>query len=138
MAAEQRVPEVPFFFRIASDDGQGIIYKAIVERTPGVYGCIGTSKVGATEEGNTIWSMGRYMDDMPVSSMFDIIDDTNITVKSKKQAVALVKKYELPKHLEKQELYTDELSYWFVDPTFTGRLRKTRKTKRRKMRKTRR
>lgn len=141
MAAEQSVPEVPFFFRIASEDGQGIIYKAIVERDSGVYGCIGTSKVGATEEGNTIWSMGRYMDDMPVSSMFDIITDDRITVKSKKQAGALVDKYELPKHLKKHELYTDELSYWFVDPSFTGRLRKTRKTrktKRRKMRKTRR
>ena len=137
MAAE-RVPEVPFFFRIASEDGQGIIYKAVVERDPGVYGCIGTSKVGVTEEGNTIWSMGRYMDDMPVSSMFDIIDDANITVNSKKQAVALVKKYELPKHLGNHHLNTDGLSYWFVDPTFTGQLRKTRKTKRRKSRKSRR
>jgi hypothetical protein len=134
----QSVPEVPFFFRIESEDGQGIIYKAIVERSSGVYGCIGTSKVGVTEEGNTIWSMGRYMDDMPVSSMFDIITDDKITVKSKKQAVALVKKYELPKHLEKHELYTDGLSYWFVDPEFTGRLRKTKRRKLRKLRKTRR
>jgi hypothetical protein len=135
MAAEEDVPEVPFFFRIASEDGQGIIYKAIVERSPGVYGCIGTSKVGVAEGGYTIWSMGRYMDDMPVSSMFEIIDDANITVRSRKQTVAFVRKYELPKYLEKHELYLDDYSYWFVDPTFTGRLRKTRKTKRRKLRK---
>jgi len=133
-----RVPEVPFFFRIESEDGQGIIYKAVVERSPGVYGCIGTSKVGVTEDGNTIWSMGRYMDDMPVSSMFDIINDANVTVQSKKQAVALVNTYELPKHLKTHHLHTDGLSYWFVDPTFTGRLRKTKRRKLRKLRKTRR
>jgi hypothetical protein len=77
------------------------------------------------------------MDDMPVASMFDIITDDKITVQSKKQAVALVKKYDLPKHLEKHDLHTDELSYWFVDPSFKGNLR--RKTRRRrKSRKTRR
>jgi hypothetical protein len=136
MASEHSVPEVPFFFRIASEDGQGIIYKAVVQRAHGLYGCIGTSKVGVTEEGNTIWSMGRYMDDMPVASMFQIITDDTITVLSKKQAVAFVKKYGLPKHLEKQELYTDDLSYWFVDQSFRGNLRKTkrRKTRRRKTR----
>ena len=138
MAAEEDVPDVPFFFRIASEDGQGIIYKAIVERRPGVYGCIGTSKVGVTEGGYTIWSMGRYMDDMPVSSMFEIIDDANITVRSRKQTVAFVRKYELPKYLENHELYLDDYSYWFVDPTFTGRLSKTKRRKMRKMRKTRR
>ena len=132
MAAEEDVPDVPFFFRIASEDGQGIMYKAVVKRSPDVYGCIGTSKVGVTEEGNTIWSMGRYMDDMPVASMFDIIDDANITVNSKKEAVALVKKYGLPKDLKTHHLHTDGLSYWFVDPTFTGRRRKTRNIRKRR------
>ena len=135
--ASEHVPEVPFFFRIASEDGQGIIYKAVVERRSGLYGCIGTSKLGVTEGGYTIWSMGRYMDDMPVESMFEIIDDANITVRSRKQTVAFVRKYELPKYLENHELYLDDYSYWFVDPSFTGRLRKTRKQRKMK-RKTRR
>jgi hypothetical protein len=61
----------PFFFRIYSPNGQGIIYRA--DRDNGdSYMCTGSRQIGQSGE-SIIWEVGGYADAMPREEMNSIL-----------------------------------------------------------------
>jgi hypothetical protein len=50
-----RIPKPPFFFRIFSPDGQGIMYKAAIKIDQDAYECPGSRQIGTTSDGIKIW-----------------------------------------------------------------------------------
>lgn len=128
--------EVPFVFRINSDkEGHGIMYKAIAQTSPDTYNCLGTSRLGETEDEQPIWLFGRYTDVMPTISMHEVISDDDVQKMSAKETRAFVKKHKLPANMNHAELFSDGKSFWFVEAG--GRLKKksTRKPTRKPSRK---
>ena len=113
MASSSRFPKPPFFFRIYSPDGQGIMYKAARKLDTDTYECPGSRQIG-TSNGIKIWLIGGYSDVMPTSSMHEIVDKS-ITHLSKEENSQFVDANRLDPALKKQLLYFDGVSFWFVE-----------------------
>lgn len=65
------LPTLPFFFRIYSDNGQGMIYKALREVGHQTYDCQGSRQ--SIVDGKIVWVMAEYTDLMPASAISTII-----------------------------------------------------------------
>ena len=109
-----RIPKPPFFFRIFSPDGQGIMYKASTKIDQDAYECPGSRQIGTTSDGVKIWIIGGYSDVMPSASMHEIVDKS-ITHLSKEENSQFVDANRLDPALKKQLLYFDGVSFWFVE-----------------------
>ena len=109
-----RIPKPPFFFRIFSPDGQGIMYKAATKIDQDAYECPGSRQIGTTSDGIKIWIIGGYSDVMPSASMHQIVDKS-ITHLSKEENSQFVDDNRLDPALKKQLLYFDGVSFWFVE-----------------------
>ena len=108
------IPKPPFFFRIFSPDGQGIMYKAARKLDTDTYECPGSRQIGTTSDGVKIWLIGGYSDVMPSASMHQIVDKS-ITHLSKEENSQFVDANRLDPALKKQLLYLDGVSFWFVE-----------------------
>ena len=122
----------PFFFRLYSDDGSGIMYLANEAFRNDAYECAGARRIG-THKGKAVWYIagrerGGYTDAMPEAAMFD---RQNVT-ETEECDEAIV-----PPN-DKTTLYTDGKSYWFVDDTLLAKRgrshNKTKKASRSKSR----
>ena len=119
MAARQRLPRIPFIFRIYSDDGNGIMYQAVEQLDEETYNCYGTRKIG-THNGYTIWEFGGYMDAMPVSSIHEIVVPRRLR---KEEKAEIIQQEGLSKSLKSFDGFCDDTSYWFMKKTGRSRSR---------------
>lgn len=119
------IPETPFFFRIYSPDGQGIMYKAEHQTGADSYMCPGSRQVGTTYEGYKIWYIGGYSDEMPTSSMHQIID-SSVTPLAARAKNKFIKDNGLDDSYKALSLYFDNVSYWFTDATSPPRKSKAK------------
>ena len=107
----QQVPNPPFFFRIYSANGQGIVYRA--DRDNGdSYMCTGSRQIGQSGSG-IIWEVGGYADAMPTDSMFSIMGKPKPM--SKAQTNEFVDENGLGAKYKSMSLYSDGLGYWFAE-----------------------
>ena len=109
-------PAVPFFFRIYNPDGQGIMYKAVHQINEDTYACPGSRQVGLTHDGHKIWYIGGYSDDMPTSSMYQIVPPT-ITPVATATKNKFIRDNGLDASYKTLSLYFDHVSYWFTEST---------------------
>jgi hypothetical protein len=118
MAAYQ-VPRLPFLFRIYSEDGNGIMYKAVEQVGYDAYDCLGSRILGTTRTGHTIWLLedlgkGGYTDVMPTGAMYEILRPENIHKLSKVDKLEIIEKGHLDKKYKEYDCFYDETSYWFM------------------------
>ena len=101
----------PFFFRIYSSNGQGIVYRA--DRDNGdSFMCTGSRQIG--QDGTQIiWEVGGYADAMPQNSMHTIMGKPKPM--SKAQTPAFVTRNGLGAKYNSMSLYTDGIGYWFAE-----------------------
>jgi hypothetical protein len=101
----------PFFFRIYSSNGQGIVYRA--DRDNGdSFMCTGSRQIG--QDGTQIiWEVGGYADAMPQNSMHSIMGKPKPM--SKAQTTAFVTRNGLGAKYNSMSLYTDGIGYWFAE-----------------------
>ena len=101
----------PFFFRIYSSNGQGIVYRA--DRDNGdSFMCTGSRQIG--QDGTQIiWEVGGYADAMPQNSMHTIMGKPKPM--SKAQTTAFVTRNGLGAKYNSMSLYTDGIGYWFAE-----------------------
>ena len=101
----------PFFFRIYSSNGQGIVYRA--DRDNGdSFMCTGSRQIG--QDGTQIiWEVGGYADAMPQNSMHTIMGKPKPM--SKAQTTAFVSRNGLGAKYNSMSLYTDGIGYWFAE-----------------------
>lgn len=118
----QHIPDAPFFFRIFNPDGQGIMYKAVNQINEDTYACPGSRQVGLTHDGHKIWYIGGYSDDMPTSSMYQIVPPT-ITPVSTATKNKFIRDNGLDASYKTLSLYFDHVSYWFTEPSSPPRSR---------------
>jgi hypothetical protein len=119
------IPKTPFFFRIYSPDGQGIMYKAERQTGADSYMCPGSRQVGTTYDGYKIWYIGGYSDEMPTSSMSQIID-SSISPLGARAKNKFIKDNGLDDSYKALSLYFDNVSYWFTDATSPPRKSKAK------------
>jgi len=101
----------PFFFRIFSPNGQGIVYRA--DRDNGdSFMCTGSRQIGQAGPA-IIWEVGGYADAMPRESMHTIMGNPKPMTKA--QTNAFVDENGLDAKYKKISLYTDGLGYWFSE-----------------------
>jgi len=105
----------PFFFRLYSDDGSGIMYLANEAFRNDAYDCAGARRIG-THKGKAVWYIagrdrGGYTDAMPEAAMFDVqnVSDTE----ESGEAIAVPNSANTL--YSDTTLYSDGKSYWFVD-----------------------
>ena len=105
----------PFFFRLYSDDGSGIMYLANEALRNDAYDCAGARRIG-THKGKAVWYIagrdrGGYTDAMPEAAMFDVqnVSDTE----ESGEAIAVPNSANTL--YSDTTLYSDGKSYWFVD-----------------------
>lgn len=118
MAAYQ-VPRLPFIFRIYSEDGNGIMYKAVEQVGYDAYDCLGSRILGTTRTGHTIWLLedlgkGGYTDVMPTGAMYEILRPENIHKLSKEEKREIIERGRLDKKYKDYDCFYDETSYWFM------------------------
>lgn len=118
-------PQPPFFFRIFNPDGQGIMYKASHQIDGDTYTCPGSRQIGLTREGYKIWYIGGYSDDMPTSSMYQIVPQS-ITPMATATKNKFIRDNGLDASYKNMSLYFDQVSYWFTEPTSPPRKTKPR------------
>ena len=99
---------LPFYFRIRSQDDQGIIYKAI-EQVGQSYTCQGTRQ-GGVVDGKIVWVLSNYTDEMPPQSISKIIQLRKIP---KKQTDKIVDTNHLDPALKQMSLFEDDTGYLF-------------------------
>ena len=104
------IPRVPFYFRIYSDDGNGIMYKAVEQLDQDTYNCIGTRIIGH-HNGYTIWEFGGYMDVMPASSIHEIVEPRRLR---KEEKDGIIRQEKLNPALKSFDGFCDDTSYWFI------------------------
>jgi hypothetical protein len=105
-----QVPNPPFFFRIFSPNGQGIVYRA--DRDNGdSYMCTGSRQIGQVGSA-IIWEVGGYADAMPRESMHTIMGRPKPL--SKAQTNAFVDANGLAAKYKQMCLYSDG-GYWFAE-----------------------
>lgn len=101
----------PFFFRIYSPNGQGIVYRA--DRDNGdSFMCTGSRQIGQ-DGSQIIWEVGGYADAMPQNSMHTIMGKPKPM--SKAQTTAFVTRNGLGAKYNSMCLYTDGIGYWFAE-----------------------
>lgn len=101
----------PFFFRIYSSNGQGIVYRA--DRDNGdSFMCTGSRQIGQ-DGSQIIWEVGGYADAMPQNSMHTIMGKPKPM--SKAQTTAFVARNGLGAKYNSMSLYTDGMGYWFAE-----------------------
>jgi hypothetical protein len=101
----------PFFFRIYSPNGQGIVYRA--DRDNGdSFMCTGSRQIGQ-DGSQIIWEVGGYADAMPRESMHSIMGTPKPMTKA--QTTAFVTRNGLGAKYNSMSLYTDGMGYWFAD-----------------------
>ena len=110
---------VPFLFRIYSQDGNGIIYKAFEQVDETTYDCLGSRPIGTTRTGHTIWLLedlgkGGYTDVMPTGAMHEIIRPADIHKLSKEEKLQIIERGNLDKKYKDYDCFYDETSYWFM------------------------
>jgi hypothetical protein len=106
-----QIPNPPFFFRIFSPNGQGIVYRA--DRDNGdSFMCTGSRQIGQAGPA-IIWEVGGYADAMPRESMHTIMGNPKPMTKA--QTNAFVDENGLDAKYKKMSLYTDGLGYWFSE-----------------------
>ena len=105
----------PFYFRIYSTNGQGIVYRA--DRDNGdSFMCTGSRQIG--QEGSSIiWEVGGYADAMPRESMHSIMGKPRPM--SKAETTAFVTRNRLGAKYNSMSLYTDGMGYWFAEKSTT-------------------
>ena len=106
-----QVPHPPFFFRIYSHDGQGIVYRADRNNRDS-YMCTGSRQIG-TSGSAKIWEVGGYADAMPADSMYSIMGMPRPMTSA--QTNTFVDQNGLPARYKAMTLYTDGLGYWFAE-----------------------
>jgi hypothetical protein len=116
MAAQHRLP---FLFRIYSQDGNGIIYKAVRQVGDDAYDCLGSRPIGTTRTGHTIWLLedlgkGGYTDVMPTGSMHEILRPADVHKLSKEEKLQIIERGNLDKKYKDYDCFYDETSYWFM------------------------
>lgn len=105
-----QVPNPPFFFRIFSPNGQGIVYRA--DRDNGdSYMCTGSRQIGQVGTA-IIWEVGGYADAMPRDAMHTIMGRPKPM--SKAQTNAFVEQNGLAEKYKQMCLYSDG-GYWFAE-----------------------
>jgi len=107
----QELPNPPFYFRIYSPNGQGIVYRA--DRNNGdSYMCTGSRQIG--QQGSSIiWEVGGYADAMPSQSMHSVIGKPRPM--SKAETTAFVTRNRLAAKYNSMSLYTDGMGFWFSE-----------------------
>ena len=106
----EEVPTLPFFFRIFSPNGQGIVYRA--DRDNGdSYMCTGSRQIGQSGR-SIIWELGGYADAMPTAAMYTIMKSTPMT---KAQTNAFVDENGLGAKYKSMSLYSDSHGFWFAE-----------------------
>ena len=101
----------PFFFRIYSPNGQGIVYRA--DRDNGdSFMCTGSRQIGQ-DGSQIIWEVGGYADAMPEASMHTLMGKPKPM--SKAQTTAFVARNGLGAKYNSMSLYTDGMGYWFAE-----------------------
>jgi len=103
------LPKVPFFFRIYSHNGQGIIYKALREVGHETYDCQGTRQGGVVDD-KIVWVMADYTDVMPAASIASIIDLEKV---GKRETTAIIRDNHLDPSLGQLPLYEAGEGYLF-------------------------
>ena len=107
----QQVPNPPFFFRIYSPNGQGIVYRA--DRDNGdSYMCTGSRQIGQSGSA-IIWEVGGYADAMPRESMHSIMGRAKPMKRA--ETNAFVDENHLGAKYKTMSLYTDGVGYWFAE-----------------------
>jgi hypothetical protein len=105
-------PKIPFFFRIYSEDKQGIVYEATKQVGNSAFNCTGSRPIGSCH-GKKVWLLGGYMDVMPDAAMYDIIETP--TKVSSSEVTQIVKDAGLDASVKKMTCYGDEHGYWFCE-----------------------
>ena len=103
------LPKVPFFFRIYSHNGQGIIYKALREVGHETYDCQGTRQGGVVDD-KIVWVMAEYTDVMPAAAIASVIDLEKV---GKRETTALICDNHLDPALGQLPLYEAGAGYLF-------------------------
>jgi len=119
------LPKVPFFFRIYSHNGQGIIYKAIKQLDAETYDCEGTRQGGVVDD-KIVWVMGGYTDVMPAASIYSILELEKV---GKRETTTIINENHLDPALKQMTLYQDGAGYLFGSATLTQRTRSKSKNK---------
>ena len=109
-ALTKTLPKVPFFFRIYSEDNQGIVYEATKQISDSAFNCTGSRPIGECQ-GKKVWLLGGYMDVMPDAAMHDIIASPNKL--SSVEIAKIVKDAGLGASVKNMTCYSDEHGYWF-------------------------
>lgn len=118
---KQEIPNLPFFFRIYSPNGQGIIYRA--DKYDGdSYMCTGSRQIG--KAGGIIWEVGGYADAMPREAMDKIMKTKPMTNTQKN---AFLSKNGLGSKYKSMTLYSDSHGYWFSKKLRYHRIDRKRK-----------
>ena len=106
----EEVPTLPFFFRIFSPNGQGIVYRA--DRDNGdSYMSTGSRQIGQSGRA-IIWELGGYADAMPRAAMHTIMKPKPMT---KAQTNAFVDENGLGAKYKSMSLYSDSHGFWFAE-----------------------
>jgi len=106
----EKLPRLPFFFRIFSPNGQGIVYRA--DRDNGdSYMCTGSRQIGQVNKA-IIWELGGYADAMPRDAMYTIMKPMPMT---KAQTNAFVDENSLAAKYKSMSLYSDGIGFWFAE-----------------------
>jgi uncharacterized membrane protein YgcG len=113
------LPGLPFIFRIYSEDGNGIMYKAVEQVGYDAYDCLGSRILGTTRTGHTIWLLedlgkGGYTDVMPTGAMHEIIKPADVHKLSKEEKREIIERGHLDKKYKDYDCFYDETSYWFM------------------------
>jgi hypothetical protein len=111
-ALSKSLPNVPFFFRIYSEDNQGIVYEATKQVSESAFNCTGSRPIGECH-GKKVWLLGGYMDVMPDAAMHDIILVPNKL--SSAEITKIVKDAGLDASVKKMACYCDDYGYWFCE-----------------------
>jgi hypothetical protein len=118
-ALAQQIPRVPFYFRIYSEDGNGIMYKAIEQLDADTYNCMGTRIIG-NHNGYTIWEFGGYSDVMPAVSIHEVVVPRRLR---KEEKNGIIRQEGLNPYLKDYDGFCDDTSYWFIQKSRSGRSR---------------
>jgi uncharacterized membrane protein YgcG len=113
------LPGLPFIFRIYSQDGNGIMYKAIHQVDNDAFDCLGSRPIGTTRTGHTIWLLedlgkGGYTDVMPTGAMHEIIKPADVHKLSKAEKFQIIERGNLDAKYKEYDCFYDETSYWFM------------------------
>jgi hypothetical protein len=109
-ALTKTLPDIPFYFRTYSENGQGIVYKVVREVGPDNYMSQGSRQIGYYGD-RIIWELGGYSDSMPSVAM--VLSNSVKLDKAEKSKI--IKDSGLDKKYNNMDGYQDEHGYWFEE-----------------------